>query len=221
MLAVWEPTASRCSSRCSTHVASSGWTGSGLLATRTDGRRHQVALAHPLYGEMLRARMSDADAPAAAWSSTRRGSSTAVPAAGRTRSGSRRRVSTPAGRADPELLIEAARLARWGHDFAQVERLARAALLSGATPEAGAHARRSVARARRVRRGRDRCSTEAQQGVSADDPLFVLIVEIRALNLMWGLHRHEDALAVNRAAQASLRRSRRRRRARAVGSDAR
>ena len=30
---------------------------SGLLAVRTDGRRQQVTLAHPLYGEILRARM--------------------------------------------------------------------------------------------------------------------------------------------------------------------
>ena len=29
---------------------------SGLLAVRTDGRRQQVTLAHPLYGEILRAR---------------------------------------------------------------------------------------------------------------------------------------------------------------------
>ena len=38
--------------------------------------------------------------------------------------------------------------------------------------------------------------------VSVADPLFVLIVEMRALNLMWGLRRQADALAVNRAARA-------------------
>ena len=107
----------------------------GLLATRTDGRRHQVALAHPLYGEILRAHMSTL---------TRR--RLLVEHAARIEHcGARRRedpIRVATARVDagqaapPELLIEAARLARWAHDFAQVERLARAAQLSGGTPEA-------------------------------------------------------------------------------------
>jgi hypothetical protein len=171
----------------------------GLLATRTDGRRHQVALAHPLYGEILRAHMSTL---------TRR--RLLVEHAARIEHcGARRRedpIRVATARVDagqaapPELLIEAARLARWAHDFAQVERLARAAQLTGGTPEAALMLGESLHELGAYDEA-ETVLTEAQQGVAADDPFFALIAEIRALNLMWGLYRHEDALAVNRAAR--------------------
>ena len=87
-LAVWEPAGlvhargdrrAATSSRCST--------GSGLLTVRTDGRRQQVTLAHPLYGEILRARMPALDAPAAAARARRSHRRARAPDAGRTRSG--------------------------------------------------------------------------------------------------------------------------------------
>ena len=49
--------ACRRSRRSSAASGSSCSTAVGLLAVRTDGRRQQVTLAHPLYGEILRARM--------------------------------------------------------------------------------------------------------------------------------------------------------------------
>src|SRR5262249_44461426 len=108
----------------------------GLVQVRPDQRRQQVTLAHPLYGEVLRA---------------------AVPATTRRRLlldrtrwiedyGARRREDAvtiasasldATGSADPDLLISAAWFARHNHDHVQVERLARAAAGQGITPESG------------------------------------------------------------------------------------
>ena len=82
----------------------------------------------------------------------------------------------------------------------QVEQLARAALLAGPTPEAGLllgealHELGAFDEAEQV-------LSEAERTAPTDDALYTFVAEMRALNLMWGLRRHDDALAVNRAAQ--------------------
>ena len=173
----------------------------GVLAVRTDGRRQQVALAHPLYGEMLRARMPPLTRRRLLLENADR-----IDACGARRREDPVRVATArleaSGSADPRLLLQAARLARYGQDFVQVERLARAAVLDGMTPEAGLligealHELGSFVDA-------DEMLTAAEAS-GPDDELLVHIIEIRSRNLMWGLQRYDEALSVNNEAKDRL-----------------
>jgi DNA-binding CsgD family transcriptional regulator len=171
----------------------------GVITLRIDGRRQLVGLAHPLYGDILRAQM-----PA-----LRRRRLLLDHAERIERRGSRRREDLLAvatarleatGVADAELLVRAARLARYGRDFEQVERLARAALLDGAGPEAGLllgealHELGAFEEAERV-------LADAERATHVDDELYVLVVGMRYLNLMWGLNRADEALAANKVAR--------------------
>jgi DNA-binding CsgD family transcriptional regulator len=202
VLAVWEPVGI---------VALEARTGSeqlelldraGLLSIRVDGRRQQVSLAHPLYGEVLRERM-----PAL----TRR--RLLIELADRLESiGARRREDATRvaaarlqalGSADPELLLKAARLARYALDFPQVERFARAAATDGMTAELGLllgealHEAGSYTEADEV--------LGAAEDLAADpDPLVVYLTEMRTRNLMWGLLDVDAALLVNGQARSRL-----------------
>jgi DNA-binding CsgD family transcriptional regulator len=106
------------------------------------------------------------------------------------------------GSADPRLLLQAARLARYGQDFGQVERLGRAAVLDGMTPEAGLligealHELGSFVEADEI--------LTAAEASGPDDALLVHIIEIRSRNLMWGLQRYDEALEVNNEARDRL-----------------
>ena len=113
--------------------------------------------------------------------------------------GSRRRA-----RPTPSCSSEAARLARYGHDFAQVERLGRAAVARRHDARGRAAARRGAARARRRSTRPSEVLTAAEAPAADDDELLVHITEIRSRNLMWGLSRHDEALEVNRAARDRL-----------------
>ena len=99
--------------------------------------------------------------------------------------------------------MRAARFARYGQDFTQVERLGRAALRHGMTPEVGLlvgealHELGSFAEA-------DEVLTAAEASVTDADQLLVHITEIRSRNLMWGLFRGDEALAVSRRARDRL-----------------
>lgn len=102
-----------------------------LLASRLDGQRREIRLAHPLHGEVLRERLS-----------IRRGRSLArrlaesVEATGTRRREDVLRVATwrldGGGEMDPDLMLSAATTARWRYDFPAAERLADAALQAGA-----------------------------------------------------------------------------------------
>ena len=95
---------------------------------RAEGRRQQVTLAHPLYGEILRGRM-----PALTRRRLLLALADRIDAYGARRREDAVRVATArleaTGWADPALLVRAARLARYGQDFVHVERLGQAALL--------------------------------------------------------------------------------------------
>jgi DNA-binding CsgD family transcriptional regulator len=167
---------------------------SGLLAVRADRRRQQVTLAHPLYGEILRARM-----PALTRRRLLLEHADRIDALGARRREDAVRVATArleaSGTADPALLLRAARLARYGHDFTQVERLGRAAIADGMTAEAGLlvgealHEHHAFAEADKV--------LTAAEAVADEAEILVLIAEMRARNFMWGLFRHDEALKVN------------------------
>jgi DNA-binding CsgD family transcriptional regulator len=167
----------------------------GLLMVRPGARGQVAALSHPQYGEILRARMPalvrrrllidlaerletvEADRPENA-----------------IRAASCRLEAT--GSAEPQLLLRAARLARYGHDFIQVERFARGALGHGITSEIGlllGEAQHELG----LYDEADRVLSEAIDTAADDDPLLVYLLETRARNLMWGLSREDEALLVN------------------------
>jgi DNA-binding CsgD family transcriptional regulator len=101
----------------------------GLLASRTEGRRLEVRLGHSLYGEVIRSRT-----PALRAREVARLLADTVEATGARRREDVLRVATwrlSGGTGDPQLMYEAARLARWRYDFPLAERLAAAAVQAG------------------------------------------------------------------------------------------
>ena len=136
VLAVWEPTGLSTLEETVGPGPLEHLDRAGLIAVRADGRRQQVTLAHPLYGEILRGRM-----PALTRRRLLLALADRIDAYGARRREDAVRVATArleaTGWADPALLVRAARLARYGQDFVHVERLGQAALLGGMTPEAG------------------------------------------------------------------------------------
>jgi DNA-binding CsgD family transcriptional regulator len=102
----------------------------GLLFSRSDGHRVEVRLGHPLYGDVLRSRVSARRVPEIA-----RALAEAVEAKGARRREDTLRVATwrlEGGGADPDLMLAGALTARWRYDFPLAERLARAAAEAGA-----------------------------------------------------------------------------------------
>ena len=98
----------------------------GLLVSRKNGRRLEVGLAQPLYGEVLRARLSALQVPGIA-----RQLAEALEATGLRRREDTLRVATwrlETGGGHPDLMLAAAYAARWRYDFPLAERLARAAV---------------------------------------------------------------------------------------------
>jgi ATP/maltotriose-dependent transcriptional regulator MalT len=106
----------------------------GLVTSRFAGRRLEVWLGHPLYGEVVRARTPD----------LRARTITRVLAESIEEVGARRREDVlrigtwrlTAGGGHPGQLLGAAVTARWRYDFPLAERLARAALREGGGFEA-------------------------------------------------------------------------------------
>src|SRR5262245_22451874 len=121
-LAVWEPTGFAILEDAVGSEALEALDRSGLLSMRVDGRRQEVRLSHPLYGEILRGAM-----PALTRRRLVLEHADRIDALGARRREDAIRVATArleaAGTADADLLLKAARLARYGHDFPQVERL--------------------------------------------------------------------------------------------------
>ncbi|HYZ97228.1 MAG TPA: AAA family ATPase [Acidimicrobiales bacterium] len=124
-----------------------------LLTSQLDGRRLQVRLAHPIYGDVVRARTPALRARAIAQSLAE-----AVEATDGQRHDDSLQVATwrlLAGGGDPDTLLEGATIARWRYDFPLAERLARAAVDAGGGFDAallaahvtGLHGRREEAEA--------------------------------------------------------------------------
>lgn len=106
----------------------------GLLSSRSNGRRLELTLGHSLYGEVIRKRM-----PALRLREVARLLADAVEASGARRREDVLRLATwrlEGGPTPPRLMYEAATLARWRYDFPLAERLAHAAVRSGAGFEA-------------------------------------------------------------------------------------
>ena len=175
---------------------------SGLVRVVTEGRRQNVMLTHPLYGEIVRE---------------------AMPATTRRRlllerirwiedHGARRREDIvtvsiaqldATGSADPALLTSAAWLARCNEDHLQVERLARAAIADGVTPEAGLLLGEALHELARYEEAGDVLTAALERVDRADARLFAPLVEMQVRNLMWGLQRADEAAATLQSYQDS------------------
>jgi len=165
----------------------------GFIRVIADGMRSHVLSAHPIYGEVLRADLTVLGRRRALLATAAR-----VEALGARRREDPRRIATwrlDAGAVpDPDLLLQAVRVARFANDFAQVQRLAQilhdaapslatAALLGEAHYELGA-----FARAEEVLAG--------PLDWALDPDLTAQQVLSRVKNLQWGLCDPATALAV-------------------------
>jgi DNA-binding CsgD family transcriptional regulator len=107
----------------------------GLLSARRDGRRLYVGLTHPIYGEVLLARVPELRLRRIARELAR-----ALDVTGARRREDTLRLATwwlDGGGGDrPELMLRAATIARWDYDFPLAERCVRAAVEEGAGFEA-------------------------------------------------------------------------------------
>jgi ATP/maltotriose-dependent transcriptional regulator MalT len=107
----------------------------GLIRVILDDHREQITLAHPLYGEALRA-----DLPVLRRRAILLAAAERVEALGARRREDPRRIATwqldAGGSPDPTLLLQAATVARYAHDFAEVERLARVLVAAAPSPDA-------------------------------------------------------------------------------------
>ena len=169
----------------------------GLLDVGLDGQRQPVRLVHPLYGDVIRGGLAAL--------TTRRlllAGADRIEAFGARRRGDQLRVAVArvdaAGTADPQLLLAAARIARQSHDYALVERLTRLADRAVVSTE------QILLRAEALHELGDFEEVERLLVETVPDggpDLAVRLVALRVRNLMWGLQRPADALAVNRQAR--------------------
>jgi ATP/maltotriose-dependent transcriptional regulator MalT len=107
----------------------------GLILVVLDDHRQVLTVAHPLYGEALRAGLPVLRRRAILLAAAER-----VEELGARRREDPRRIATwrldAGGSPDPALLLQAATIARYAHDFAEVERLAAVLMRSSPSAEA-------------------------------------------------------------------------------------
>jgi DNA-binding CsgD family transcriptional regulator len=173
----------------------------GLVRIEKDGRRLVAHLPHPLYGEVLRARLSPLIARASA----------AALAGSLQRTGARRREDTlrlaiwsldGETSIQPDVMLAAATTARQRYDFPLSERLARAAVEAGGGFEAGLllaqtcwlqdRAEEALSELRKLDRT---ASTDAQRTLLAMGRIGVLD---------WSLKKSDEALRVAEDAEAAI-----------------
>lgn len=172
-----------------------------LLCARQDGRRVDVRLGHPLYGEVLRANCSPRRA-----ATVRRELADAIEAVGARRADDWLRIATwriDAGApVRPDVLVAAAGRAFAALDLPRAERLARMAFAAGSDPSAGAVLWRVLLFAQRAAEIEDVMARLADMPMSAPQRGDYAIG--RACNLFWGLHRINAAFTVLRTTRNGL-----------------
>ncbi|MFJ9324601.1 LuxR C-terminal-related transcriptional regulator [Streptomyces globisporus] len=172
---------------------------SGLIRVAQDQRRTAVSLAHPLYGEVLRAEIPVLRRKALLLEAAYRLDSHRMRRREDARLSATWRLAAT-GTADPQLLLQAARLARHAHDYRQVVLLLRALptdhekldtrlLLGEALFQMG----------RWIEADEVLASVEDTQ---AEEPERIAVALARSTNLLWANVPISEALAVNAAAEA-------------------
>ncbi|MCU1497953.1 MAG: transcriptional regulator, LuxR family [Acidimicrobiales bacterium] len=174
---------------------------SGLVRLVVDGHRMQLVLGHPLYGEALRAELSELHRRRILLATAER-----IEALGARRREDTGRVATwrldAGGNPDPGLLLQAARVARHTHDYKQVERLAAVLWESDHTVEVAV----LLGEAHYELGHFDAAETVLAAPVPADSApdLLVQRAVIRAKNWEFGLCDSKAALALLQEAQATV-----------------
>ena len=175
--------------------------GRGLLAVTRSQRRTEVRLAHPLHGEVLRARLAPLRARSLAHSLAE-----AVGATAARRSADLLRIAVwrldSGAPGDPELLADAAEIARARFDLALTERLALAALDAGGGFRPGLIAGEAAISLGRPAEAEERLA--ALVPLARDDAERGRLASIRILSFILWLGRLDEAMAVGKAAAASI-----------------
>jgi DNA-binding CsgD family transcriptional regulator len=173
----------------------------GFLASRVSDRRLQIRMAHPLYGDVVRAMT-----PAVRLRSMARTLAAVVEAHGARRREDPLRVATwrldGGGAVSPQLMLTAATTARWRYDFALAERLAQAAVAGGA----GFDAALLVARLSNLQGDSEEAERQLAQlaDLATSDAQRAIAAIARADNLLFSFGRGAEALAVIEGVEPAL-----------------
>jgi DNA-binding CsgD family transcriptional regulator len=172
-----------------------------LLQVEQSGRRLDARLAHPLYAEVLRARLSPLRTKAAA-----RALADALEATGGRRREDALRIASlrldGGGSVHPELMLRAATTARGRCDFPLAERLARAAVDAGAGFEASLLLGQVCWLQGRAEEAEQQLSALVHQ--AATDAQRATLASTRVTILYFGLNRTAAALQVADEAEATI-----------------
>jgi DNA-binding CsgD family transcriptional regulator len=172
----------------------------GLLTSREDGRRLEIRLAHPVYGDVVRARI-----PALRTRAIARALAEAVEATGARRREDLLRVATwrlDGGGLHPVVMMAAATTARWRYDFPLAERLARAAIEAGAEFDAALLAAQLAGLQGRGGEAEAELATLAR--AAADDTQRGLVALARLENSALYLGLVEEGIRVAEEAEAAI-----------------
>lgn len=173
----------------------------GLVHVQHVDRRLSTRLAHPLYGEVLRARLSPLRARASA-----RALADALASTGARRREDPLRLASwrldGGGDFEPTVMLTAAIAARERHDFPLAERLARAAGEAGAPFRAGLLLGQLCWLQGRPREAEHQLG--ALMGQASTDPERALLAAERMNNLVYGLQDAAGALRVAGEAEAAI-----------------
>jgi DNA-binding CsgD family transcriptional regulator len=173
----------------------------GMVERSPDSRRRSVDMAHPLHGEVVRARLGRTRLEA-----IQRRLANALEARGGHRRDDVARLAMwrlqSGGPAEPALFVRAAEQALAALDFAMAQRLARAAVQAGG----GFGARLALGRALA---GAGRADEAAKllgelEGQARDDGQRAAVAIALARHLFWGMVRPDDADAALRRAEDSV-----------------
>ncbi|MEV2212429.1 LuxR C-terminal-related transcriptional regulator [Streptomyces sp. NPDC050997] len=169
----------------------------GLIRVTQDRRRTTVSLAHPLYGEVLRAGL-----PVLRRRTLLLDQAARVEARGARRRGDLLRIATwrlaATGTADPELLVQAAVLARHAHDYPQTIALLQALPEKHHTVVTGLRLGEAFLETGRWNQAEAALAQADTLAVTEQDKLAVALV--RTTNLLWSNAPITEALGVNAAA---------------------
>jgi DNA-binding CsgD family transcriptional regulator/tetratricopeptide (TPR) repeat protein len=173
----------------------------GLIVVRADGRRESVRLAHPIHADVVRAGLHTLRARSILIEHA-----ATVEAFGARRREDPLRIATwrleATGRADPELLLRAARLARFDHDYRQTAKLARAVLANEPSATAGLLLGEALYNLGSFEEA-ETVLADATDRAAGDDEL-VPILSVRRRNLFRGCRRDDEALEVGQRATDRL-----------------
>ncbi|WP_405975197.1 LuxR C-terminal-related transcriptional regulator [Streptomyces sp. NBC_00988] len=173
----------------------------GLIRVAQDRRRTTVSLAHPLYGEVLRAGLPLLRRRALLLDQAAR-----VQARGARRRGDLLHIATwqlaATGTADPTLLAQAAVLARHAHDLPQTVALLKALPEEHRTTATDLRLGEALFELGRWQQAEATLAEANALAVDDQDKLAVALV--RTTSLLWSNAPVAEALAVNDAARAQL-----------------